>query len=185
MNPPFLYRGATNMERKNLWAPWRIAYIRGLGKKHDCFLCHNIAHPEEDCTNYVLWRTKLSVVMFNRFPYNNGHMLIAPLRHFGDLESARDEELTELFKLVRDVQAILKLAVNPGGFNVGINMGRCAGAGVPDHIHIHVVPRWDGDTNFMGVCNDVEVISQGMDELYQQLVKISGDKKFPRMQYVP
>lgn len=143
-------------------------------------MCHNI-QSDQDSENLVLWRTKLCTVMFNRYPYNNGHMLIAPNRHIPDLEQATNEELCELMVLVREIQKALKLAVNPGGFNVGINFGRCAGAGLPQHVHIHVVPRWEGDTNFMGVCNDIEVISQSLDELYISLKKISAEHNLPQL----
>jgi len=167
------------IERKNLWAPWRIKYIQGLDKKTDCFLCDYLAAPEKDAENYVLWRTAHGIVVFNRFPYNNGHLLIAPLRHVGDLEQASDAELLGLTKLVRDCQRALRAAIHPHGFNVGMNFGRCAGAGLPEHLHIHVVPRWNGDTNYMHVCSDTDVISQGMDELYAQLVDIGRAQGLP------
>jgi ATP adenylyltransferase len=167
------------MERKNLWAPWRIKYIQGLSGKNRCFLCDDVASPEEDAKNFVLWRTPEALVVFNRFPYNNGHLLIAPIRHIARLEEATELELTALMKLTRDCQKILSLAIRPHGFNVGMNFGRCAGAGLPDHFHIHVVPRWDGDTNFMHVCGDVDVISQGMTELYDQLVELSQKNNLP------
>ena len=141
------------MERENLWAPWRIPYIRDIGKSDGCFLCHNLAHPEEDAENLVLWRTERSIVVLNRFPYNNGHLLIAPARHIATLEETSEEEMLEMIKLIRETQRALTLAIRPCGFNVGLNFGRCAGAGLPGHMHIHVVPRWDGDTNFMGVCS--------------------------------
>ena len=159
------------MERENLWAPWRMRYIEQLSKPTDCFLCDYLKTPEKDAENYVLWRTDNSIVTFNRFPYNNGHLLIAPARHIANLDDASDAEMLELMKLVRDSQQALSAAISPHGFNVGINLGRCAGAGLPGHIHIHVVPRWDGDTNFMPVCSDTDVISQSMDELYEILVK--------------
>jgi ATP adenylyltransferase len=151
------------MEHKNLWAPWRIQYVQGLsekplaakkkktaaGGKTGCFICHNLKHPQEDDENLVLWRTDKSIVILNRYPYNNGHLLIAPARHIPDLEDASDKEMLEMIKLIRDLQKALSLAIKPHGFNVGMNFGRCAGAGLPGHLHIHVVPRWDGDTNFM------------------------------------
>ncbi|NLW84786.1 MAG: HIT domain-containing protein [Phycisphaerae bacterium] len=168
------------IERKNLWAPWRIKYIQGLSGKSECFLCEYLAAPEKDAENYVLWRTEHALVVFNKFPYNNGHLLIAPTRHIADLTSASDAELTAMMRLVRDCQQALTLTVRPHGFNVGMNFGRCAGAGLPEHLHIHVVPRWDGDTNYMHICSDTDVISQGLDELYQQLVAVSRDEGLPR-----
>jgi ATP adenylyltransferase len=167
------------MERKNLWAPWRVQYIQGLPDKGGCFLCDDVASPSEDVKNYVLWRTSEAIVVFNRFPYNNGHLLIAPIRHIATFEEATDMELTALTKLIRDCQKALTLAVRPHGFNVGMNFGRCAGAGLPGHLHIHVVPRWDGDTNFMHVCSDTDVISQGMTELYEQLLDIGKKNNLP------
>lgn len=167
------------MERKNLWAPWRVEYIQGLSKSSDCFICHNLKKPQDDDKNLVLWRSDRSIVVLNRFPYNNGHLLIAPVRHIGELEQATDEELLEMVKLIRESQKALSLAIKPHGFNVGMNFGRCAGAGLPEHLHIHVVPRWDGDTNFMSVCGDAKVISQSLVELLEQLKKVSKDHDLP------
>ena len=167
------------MERKNLWAPWRIKYIQGLSESSDCFICEIIKNPEDDDKNLVLWRTDRTIVILNRFPYNNGHLLIAPLQHIGDLEGATNEELLEMFKLVRESQKALSLAIKPHGFNVGMNFGRCAGAGLPEHLHIHVVPRWDGDTNFMNVCSDTDVISQSLAELLELLKQVSKEHNLP------
>ena len=167
------------MESKNLWAPWRIKYVQGLSKSSDCFICHNLKNPQDDDKNLVLWRSDRSIVMLNRFPYNNGHLLIAPTRHIPDLDAASDEELLELLKLTRESQKALSLAIKPHGFNVGINFGRCAGAGLPGHFHIHLVPRWDGDTNFISVCSDTDVISQSLTELFEQLRQISKEHSLP------
>ena len=167
------------MKRKNLWAPWRIKYIQGLSESSDCFICHNLASPQDDDKNLVLWRCDRSIVMLNYFPYNNGHLLIAPARHISDLDQATDEELLELTKLIRESQKVLSLAIKPHGFNVGMNFGRCAGAGLPKHLHIHLVPRWDGDTNFMNVCSDTGVISQSLTELLEQLKQISKEHNLP------
>ena len=169
------------MERKNLWAPWRIEYIKGLAEKSECFICHYLKSPQQDEENLVLWRTQHSIVIFNKFPYNNGHLLIAPSRHIADLDEAADDELDELIKLTRDVKKVLSLAIEPHGFNVGMNFGRSAGAGLPGHLHVHVVPRWDGDTNFMHVCSDTDVISQSLSELYAQLRQISSEKNLPNL----
>jgi len=183
------------MEHKNLWAPWRIQYVQGLdekplaaGKKKTeadgktgCFICHNLKHPQDDDENLVLWRTDKSLVILNRYPYNNGHLLIAPARHIPDLEDASDEEMLEMIKLIRDLQKALSLAIKPHGFNVGMNFGRCAGAGLPGHMHIHVVPRWNGDTNFMAVCADTDVISQSLTELLMLLKKISKEQNLPSL----
>jgi ATP adenylyltransferase len=154
------------LERDNLWAPWRIGYIQAAPKKIEgCFLCHHQAHEDQDDENLVLWRSQYCVVVMNRYPYNNGHVLIAPARHFADLSEATDDEMLDMMQQTRDIQGCLTKTVNPDGFNTGINTGRCAGAGLPGHLHIHVVPRWNGDTNFMSVCSDTDVISQSMNEL--------------------
>jgi ATP adenylyltransferase len=173
--------GGFGLERQNLWAPWRIPYIRDIEKTDGCFLCYNHAHPEEDVENFVLWRTDRSVVVLNRFPYNNGHLLVAPARHIADLDDTTEEEMLDLLKLVREAQRALSIAINPQGYNVGLNFGRCAGAGLPGHMHIHIVPRWNGDTNFMPVCAEVKVISQSMRDLWQELKRVSSDHELPRL----
>lgn len=167
------------MERTNLWAPWRIPYIKGLEESEGCFLCRYLAHPKQDDENLVLWRTGKSVVVMNRFPYNNGHLLIAPALHIADLDDAKEAEMVELMKLVRESQRALSMTINPHGFNVGLNFGRCAGAGLPGHLHIHVVPRWDGDTNFMNVCTDTDVISQSLADLLVELKQASAEHGLP------
>ena len=118
-------------------------------------------------------------MVLNRFPYNNGHLLIAPARHIATLDETSEEEMLELIKLIRESQRALSLAIRPCGFNVGLNFGRCAGAGLPGHMHIHVVPRWDGDTNFMGVCSDTRVISQSLIDLLAELKRVSDEHGLP------
>ena len=126
-----------------------------------------------------MWRTARSLVVLNRFPYNNGHLLVAPARHIATFDETSEQEMLELMKLVRESQRALSLAVHPCGFNVGLNFGRCAGAGLPGHMHIHVVPRWDGDTNFMSVCSDTKVISQSLQELLAELKRVSQEHGLP------
>jgi ATP adenylyltransferase len=183
------------MKRENLWAPWRIKYVQGLDESPfpveknkeqttddgRCFICHNFQHPEQDNQNMVLWRTNKSIVILNRFPYNNGHLLIAPARHIAELEQATDEELLEMTKLIRESQKTLSLAIKPHGFNIGMNFGRGAGAGLPGHLHIHIVPRWEGDTNFMSVCSDTKVISQSLTELLELLKQVSKEHNLPNL----
>ncbi len=115
----------------------------------------------------------------NHFPYNNGHLLIAPSRHICDFTEANDEELLEMAKLIRETQKALTLAIKPHGFNIGVNFGRCAGAGLPEHMHIHVVPRWNGDTNFVRTCGDTYLISQSLTELLAELKQISATNNLP------
>ncbi len=178
-----------------LWAPWRMNYILGLdsekttktktdsgtSNESECFICHNLANPQDDDKNLVLWRTEHSIVILNRYPYNNGHLLIAPIKHIAGLDQSNDEELLDMMKLIRESKKVLSLAIKPHGFNVGMNFSRCAGAGLPGHMHIHVVPRWNGDTNFMSVCGDTKVISQSLAELLELLKKVSGENKLPRL----
>lgn len=166
-----------------------MGYIRGLSDAADenakaeggCFLCFYLSHPDQDDQNNVIWRTNQSIVVLNRFPYNNGHLLIAPARHIADLESATESEMLELTKLIRESRRALSLAISPHGFNVGMNFGRCAGAGLPEHLHIHLVPRWEGDTNFMNVCTDTDIISQSMSELFGLLKQVSKEHNLPHL----
>lgn len=168
------------MENKNLWAPWRIGYITSVDKEDQgCFLCHDAEPSDQDEKNLVLWRTELSIVVLNRYPYNNGHALIAPRRHVGDMEDLSSAEMMDLMQLTRDLKRTLSLAMNPQGFNIGINFGRCAGAGLPGHMHVHIVPRWNGDTNFVSVCSDTKVISQSMEECLAQLKEVSTKHGLP------
>jgi len=169
------------VENKNLWAPWRIDYVQGLEKPSGCFICHNLENPQDDDANLVLWRSDKCIVILNRYPYNNGHLLIAPVRHIADLSQADDSELLELSKLISESQKVLSLAIKPHGFNVGMNFGRCAGAGLPGHLHIHIVPRWDGDTNFMNVCSETDVISQSLIELLKRLKQLSQEHNLPKL----
>ncbi len=159
---------------KNLWAPWRMEYIRSLvdeAEEDGCFLCRYWEHPERDDENRVLWRTKSTLVVLNRFPYTNGHLLIAHAQHKGDITNLSVEELTDMTRATRDAVSILREALSPHGFNVGYNIGQCAGAGLPDHLHAHIVPRWSGDTNFMPVIGNVRVVPDSLDAVYTELVK--------------
>ncbi len=167
------------MARNNLWAPWRMRYIEQLGRETGCFICDNVANSSRDKDNLVLWRTQHCIVVLNKFPYNNGHLLIAPVRHIPDFEQASEAELVETLKLIRESQKALQLAIGPQGYNVGMNFGRCAGAGLPEHMHVHIVPRWEGDTNFMSVCSDTDVVSQSLNELFEQLRQVSEKNNLP------
>ncbi|UCE59772.1 MAG: HIT domain-containing protein [Phycisphaerales bacterium] len=158
----------------NLWAPWRMEYIRSLEDELDddgCFLCRYWEQPERDRENRVVRRTSTALVVMNRFPYTTGHLLIAQGKHEGDFGDLTDDELGELNQLIRDSVALLRRTVEAQGFNVGYNLGKCAGAGLPDHLHAHVVPRWLGDTNVMSVVGDCRVIPESLDALYAELLK--------------
>lgn len=153
------------MER--LWAPWRSVYVGSL-QQEDCFLC---AKPREndDVANYILRRGSYAFIVLNLYPYSNGHLMVAPYRHLAELDDLRPEEEQEINKLVRTGVVALRRTLYPEGFNIGINMGRVAGAGVPGHLHVHIVPRWQGDTNFMPVIGEAKVISEALDHTYQRL----------------
>ncbi|MGB0716947.1 MAG: HIT family protein [Phycisphaerae bacterium] len=159
---------------KNLWAPWRMQYIRSLGdeaKPNDaCFFCTYWENPDEDALHHVVWRGEHTMVLMNRFPYTNGHLLVAPDVHSGDITTIDDQLLIEMTGQIKNAVGILKKVVHAHGFNVGYNLGVCAGAGVPGHIHAHIVPRWSGDTNFMAVLGDSRVIPDALDTLYADLI---------------
>ena len=154
---------------KSLWAPWRMEYILSDQKGGDCIFCPG-EHRREDQSRLILYVGSLSMVMMNRFPYINGHLLVAPVRHVPDLEHLSDEETLDLLQMVRKSIGIIKETMKPEGFNVGLNLGRVAGAGVEDHMHFHIVPRWNGDTNFMSVLGDVRVIPEHIEETYHKLL---------------
>jgi len=155
-----------------LWAPWRMTYIDGMNDdgshKGGCFLCAARDSKDERLA-LVLVRREQAFAVLNRFPYNNGHTLIVPAAHKGGLDDLEDAEMLALLALTRDVMAALKRLARPDGFNVGLNVGRVAGAGLPDHLHLHVVPRWSGDTNFMPVLGETKVIPQSLEDLYDRL----------------
>jgi len=164
----------------NIWAPWRIEYIESLGKEDGCFLCEIRDNPDRDEENLVIWRGKRALTVMNRFPYTGGHSLIAPHDHIADLDAADDELVLEMMGMVRDVRNTLAEAIHPHGFNVGINLGRCAGAGLPGHLHIHVVPRWSGDTNFMSVFGDVRVIPDALSNLRRKILAAAERLGLPK-----
>ena len=155
-----------------LWAPWRLAYVAAV-KAHSgadpCFLCEGLA-AADDRRHLIAWRTPRSVVVLNRFPYNNGHLLVAPRAHRGRLDELEAADLLDVMETLRRMVRTLEELMKPDGFNIGLNLGRAAGAGLPGHLHWHIVPRWHGDTNFMPVLADVKVIVQSLDALYDALV---------------
>ena len=154
---------------KILWAPWRIEYIRSP-KHNGCIFC-DFPKENRDRERLILYRGEHAFVIMNNYPYNPGHVMIAPYRHVGRWEDLNDSELLEIMKLSQLVIKALKRAMNPDGFNLGVNLGRVAGAGIDDHVHLHVVPRWNGDTNFMPVVDDTKVIPESLEEAYDELKK--------------
>ena len=147
------------MER--LWAPWRLAYVTTAGESPGCIFCQACAHDAPQ--PLVLFRGATCYVILNLFPYSNGHLMVVPVRHVGSLAEATREELDELMALTRLAEMALTEAYRPQGLNMGINLGKAAGAGVLDHLHVHVVPRWSGDTNFMTVVGDVRVLPEQLE----------------------
>lgn len=153
------------MER--LWAPWRMEYILNCRQK-GCFLCEAF-QAENDREHLIVKRSQACAIIMNRYPYNNGHLMVAPYRHVDSVEELQAAEQSDLMALVAMACARLKKIVNAQGFNLGINQGAAAGAGLKDHLHLHIVPRWAGDTNFMPVLADVKVIPQPLSELWEKL----------------
>jgi ATP adenylyltransferase len=158
---------------KYLWAPWRMDYI--LGKKQkECIFCKKPMERKDEA-NLILHQSRYTFVMMNRFPYNNGHMMVVPKRHCPDLEQLDDQELQDLFCSLRASTRILKEELRPDGFNIGMNIGKVGGAGVDEHIHFHIVPRWIGDTNFMPVLGNTKIIPEYIEQTYQKLYSAFRD----------
>jgi ATP adenylyltransferase len=156
-----------------LWAPWRVQYIRDSSGSAEvdpgCFLCRGLA-GRDDRRNLLVWRRAHSAVFLNRYPYNNGHLLVAPVIHQGSLGGCSGADLNEPIETVQHMVSLLERMFRPQGFNIGLNLGKSAGAGLPGHLHWHVVPRWDGDTNFMPVLGHTKVIVESLDELFDRIV---------------
>ena len=150
-----------------LWAPWRSTFL-AKGGKGRCFFCA-ARRSADDHKHGVVARGRHAFVLLNRYPYNNGHLMMAPLRHIGDFGKLTSAEWQEMGKLAQSFMKKLSRTIHPHGFNLGMNLGRVAGAGVPGHLHLHLVPRWNGDTNFMPVMAQTKVISQSLEELYRLL----------------
>jgi ATP adenylyltransferase len=166
-----------------LWAPWRINYIKASAKKNGgsantcggkkqkaCIFCKSRTWRAK---NYIIVNNRYSFAILNKYPYNNGHILVAPRRHIKDITNLKDAEIIDIFKTLREVKIILTKVLRPNGFNIGINISAVAGAGITGHLHIHIVPRWKGDTNFMPVIYNTKIISQSLDELYKRLKNVN------------
>ena len=152
---------------EHMWAPWRVEYIL-QAEKSGCFLCEKPKETKDEA-NLILYRGKSNFIILNFFPYNPGHLMVAPYRHIGHLDELTDEEAREHFDLVKRSLKLLVEVTKPAGFNIGINLGKVSGAGVDDHIHTHIVPRWQGDTNFMPVISNTKVISEALAATYKRL----------------
>jgi ATP adenylyltransferase len=154
-------------EIKSLWAPWRMVYIQGPSPQ-ECIFC-KASKEDRDQENLVLYRSRTIFVMMNRFPYAYGHLLVCPVQHVRDLGGLPDHALGELMQVTRDAIHILQRSLNPDGFNMGINLGGVAGAGYVEHLHMHIVPRWHGDHNFMPIIGETRVISEHLAHTYGRL----------------
>lgn len=152
---------------EQLWAPWRIEYVR-KAKESGCILCQKLGQNDDEA-NFILYRSQNNFVILNAFPYNPGHLMIAPYRHIANLQDLTDDEAREHFNLVKKSLALLKQVLKPDGFNLGLNIGKSAGAGIEEHLHTHIVPRWQGDANFMPVLSNTRVISEGLAATYKKL----------------
>jgi len=155
------------MER--LWAPWRMEYITEAPRP-GCLFCRVIDDPTDKDAALVVWRPDHAIVLLNKYPYNPGHVMVAPHAHVGGLEDLDDAQTADLMRALKRTITVVKTLLKPEGFNIGANIGRVAGAGMPDHIHLHVVPRWNGDTNFMPVLGEVKVVNE---DLTQTAAKLS------------
>lgn len=156
-----------------LWAPWRLAYVASdkppaVGEQ--CFICKFLAEDRDE-QNLIVARTPLSVILLNRFPYNNGHLLVAPRTHKNHLAELQADEMRETMEAMQRMLRVLDGLMRPDGYNIGLNQGAAAGAGLPGHLHWHIVPRWNGDTNFMPILTDTKVIVQSLDSLRRLLVE--------------
>ena len=158
---------------EKLWSPWRSKYIESLSKKKDddeCIFCEAAKNDVKDPENLLVHKGQLTFTLLNLYPYNNGHLMVIPFRHISDLDDLSDQEGSEIFKELQLARRALLDISHPQGFNLGANIGRISGAGIDEHIHFHIVPRWSGDTNFMPVLGEVKVISQELKETKLKLL---------------
>jgi ATP adenylyltransferase len=153
---------------ERLWTPWRMQYVTS-GKPGGCFLCEK-AREAQDRENLIVYRGAKAFICLNLYPYNNGHIMVSPYEHAGSLELLDDATQAELMALVSLAIRLLRQTMQPGGFNIGINIGKAAGAGLDDHVHIHVVPRWEGDTNFMTTVGETRVLPELLERTLDKLV---------------
>ncbi len=152
-----------------LWAPWRMEYVQRVDAKDGgCVFC-TVPQKENDRDNLILYRGETSFVILNKYPYNNGHCMVVPYKHTADSADLDNDVALEMWQLINKCKAVLTQAFHPDGFNIGMNVGRTAGAGIDQHVHMHIVPRWNGDTNFMPIIGETKVVSQGLLETYDAL----------------
>ncbi len=155
---------------KTLWTPWRMEHVLGTAPKIKGCLFEPPGTTDHDKDHLLLYRDSWTVILLNRFPYANGHLLVAPRRHLADLTDMNDEEQGHLMTMLSTSCTILRSLLQPHGLNIGLNLGQVAGAGIADHLHFHIVPRWDGDHNFMTVCADIRTIPQHIEQTFDMLL---------------
>lgn len=162
-----------------LWSPWRTQYIESFKDEKNnartCFVCDAIKYIEESAKRLVVFRTDNTIILMNKYPYNAGHLLVCPKQHTENFDKLDEKELLDLILCVRKSMNVLDKLLKPHGYNVGVNIGRVAGAGLPEHVHFHVIPRWNGDTSFISTISDTKVISQSMEQIFQDLVRLFND----------
>jgi ATP adenylyltransferase len=163
---------------KQLWAPWRLEYISSADEQRGCVFCSAVAADDDEAA-LVLHRGRRATAILNKYPYASGHLMVAPNRHVGEFGALEDDEALEVHRLAHSGMGALAQVYEPQGYNLGWNLGRIAGAGVVDHVHLHVVPRWAGDTNFMPVLADVKVIPEHLLETRRRLVEAWPVKAAP------
>ena len=162
----------------HLWSPWRYRYVQRERDSNDCIFCVESAENRDE-ENFIVYRARLNFIILNLFPYTCGHLMIAPYAHVATLEAAADETLTEMMRLAKEAQMHLRTIYNPHGFNIGMNIGEMAGAGIAGHIHMHVVPRWAGDANFMSTVGETRVLPEELGETYRK-VKAAFGRSYDR-----
>ncbi|GAB4492523.1 MAG: HIT domain-containing protein [Anaerolineales bacterium] len=160
---------------KRLWAAWRMKYITNAEQETGCIFCNALTKADDD-QNLVIRREQHAFIMLNKYPYTSGHLMVAPFAHQASLELLEPGERAEMMELVSQCITALRQIYHPHGFNVGINIGAAAGAGVPGHVHIHIVPRWNGDTNFMSTIGEVRVLPESLEETYRRVKEILHDR---------
>lgn len=162
--------------KKQLWAPWRMEYVLQAGKG-GCFFCKKCRRKKQDTANFVLYRNKSSFVVLNIYPYTYGHLMVAPFRHVRYFSQLSDEDIFYFTRALQVAEDAIRRAIKPHGLNMGLNIGKVAGAGIRDHIHLHIVPRWKGDTNFMPIFSEIKVLPERLDITYRKLKPYFKEKK--------
>jgi ATP adenylyltransferase len=163
---------------KRIWAPWRMAYIKGDTEEAGCLFCNQLAQRDRP-DNLILYRGQHAFVILNRFPYTNGHMMIVPNAHEPSIEDLDDQTLAELIQLTNQALGVLRQTYGAQNFNIGINIGETSGAGVTDHVHLHVVPRWSGDTSFMSTVAETRVLPEALEETFEKLQSAWSERNHP------